>query len=73
MAQVRRQMGQETLHVFPLAVPADQAIHREGVAEVVQARPEGSARRALQPGLLPHPLEYEFGGLAQNRPTPMIG
>src|SRR3989442_5437819 len=71
MAQVRRQMGQETLHVLPLAVPADEAIHRERVTEVVQARPEGSAHRTLQPGLLPHALEDKFGGLAQDRPTLM--
>src|SRR5207247_1905707 len=72
MAQVRRQMGQETLHVLPIAVPADEAIHRERVTEVMQAWPEGSARWALQPGLLPHALEDEFSGLAQDRPTLMI-
>lgn len=66
-------MRQEALHVLALSVPADEAVHRERVPEVVEARTEGAARWALKAGLLPHPLEDEFGGLTQNGPTLTIG
>src|SRR5467141_1173818 len=72
MAQIPRQMRQEALYVLTFAVPTDETIHRERVAEVVQARPTGAARWALQARLLPPPFEYELGGLTQDGPTLMI-
>jgi hypothetical protein len=35
---VSREAGEKTLHVRPVLVPRDQAVHGESVSEVVQAR-----------------------------------
>jgi hypothetical protein len=38
MAEISCQLGQQALHVCPLAVPGNQAMNREGMPQVVKSR-----------------------------------
>src|SRR5260370_938853 len=53
MAEIGGQHGRQPLHIRPLTIPAGQAVNREAVPEIVQARDLSPACRAVDSGDAP--------------------
>ena len=65
MAEIRRQLRQQALHIRALAIPANQARQGERMPKIMQPRLVASPVNAAHPGLLADLLERLLGAGAR--------